>query len=324
MATYNGTSADDVFVGTPDNDTMTGIIGNDTLSGLDGADSLEGGLGDDSLVGGAGADTLDGGGVNRLGGADTIDAGAGDDLVAVRGATVLTFGPGSDRVSLQSLSGGPVVIADFSPGAAGDVFDAIGVAGTGTMAGSASLAMGRLFERGIFQLRIAGADTELIVRPVLGGGPMVAAVFKNTSAADFTAANFAGLRQGTFEDPRVPMNTALSGEIYDSIYSDTITGSSGADTFFAQSGDDSLNGVGGEDRIVFSYAFANAGIGFADRAAVVNGATGRERIANVELFQFTDGVIRQNDSTALIGDQRALVDDLFYYGARKDVFRVGT
>ncbi|MEW5685156.1 MAG: calcium-binding protein [Pseudomonadota bacterium] len=61
MATFSGSSGDDIFTGGIDNDSASGGGGNDRLSGSDGADTLTGGAGADTLDGGAGDDRLSSG-----------------------------------------------------------------------------------------------------------------------------------------------------------------------------------------------------------------------------------------------------------------------
>ena len=58
MATFSGSSSDDIFTGGIENDSASGAGGNDRLSGADGSDTLAGGAGADTLEGGAGDDVL--------------------------------------------------------------------------------------------------------------------------------------------------------------------------------------------------------------------------------------------------------------------------
>ena len=57
MATFNGSSLNDIIAGTKLSDLMFGLAGNDSLSSEAGADTLDGGAGADTLTGGAGNDS---------------------------------------------------------------------------------------------------------------------------------------------------------------------------------------------------------------------------------------------------------------------------
>ena len=58
MATFSGSSGDDIFTGGVDADNASGGGGNDKLGGADGSDSLTGNAGADTLDGGEGVDLL--------------------------------------------------------------------------------------------------------------------------------------------------------------------------------------------------------------------------------------------------------------------------
>jgi Ca2+-binding RTX toxin-like protein len=85
MATYNGTSARNIWTGTASADTGNGNGGDDTLYGRAGNDTLNGGTGNDGLYGEDGNDSLNGGdGIDALFGAagsDTLRGGNGDDYL---------------------------------------------------------------------------------------------------------------------------------------------------------------------------------------------------------------------------------------------------
>ena len=76
MATWNGTSGDDVYSGTEFDDYINGLLGNDTLYGLGGNDTMVGGWGNDALYGGDDDDVMEGGA-----GTDHMDGGAGLDTM---------------------------------------------------------------------------------------------------------------------------------------------------------------------------------------------------------------------------------------------------
>lgn len=76
MATWNGTSGDDLYEGTEFDDYINGLLGNDTLYGMGGNDTMVGGWGNDALFGGDGDDVIEGGV-----GMDLMDGGAGNDTM---------------------------------------------------------------------------------------------------------------------------------------------------------------------------------------------------------------------------------------------------
>lgn len=86
MATYNGTSARNIWSGSSTADTARGIGGDDSLYGKAGNDTLYGDAGNDGLYGDAGNDKIYGGdGVDALFGGDGNDAlygGAGNDYIS--------------------------------------------------------------------------------------------------------------------------------------------------------------------------------------------------------------------------------------------------
>ena len=92
MATFNGSSFNDLIKGTSFADTIFGNAGNDSLYGLGGNDIIFGGTGHDYLSGGDGDDTLvPGSGVNDLRG------GAGNDTF-VMSARTTTSGYSDDLI----------------------------------------------------------------------------------------------------------------------------------------------------------------------------------------------------------------------------------
>ena len=130
MATFNGSSSNDIFTGGSDADAAYGNGGGDTLSGNGGNDTIVGGAGADSLSGGDGDDQLFshtlfpnpgwGNGISYdiYAEPDTLTGGAGDDYIFagygdnVDGGTRGSFG---DRlfISFQGATSG--VDADFRP-----------------------------------------------------------------------------------------------------------------------------------------------------------------------------------------------------------------
>ena len=128
MATYNGSSARNVWYGTSSADTASGNGGDDSLYGRAGNDTLNGGTGNDGLYGEDGNDALIGGdGVDALfgaAGADTLRGGNHDDyIVGGIGDDGLYGDAGKDRLrgedGVDALFGG-VDDDDLDGGAGND------------------------------------------------------------------------------------------------------------------------------------------------------------------------------------------------------------
>lgn len=145
MATYNGTSARNVWNGTSSADTAYGNGGDDSLYGKGGNDILYGDAGNDGLYGDDGNDTLWGGdGIDALtggSGADTLRGGNGDDyILGGIGGDGLYGDAGNDRLrgedGIDALFGGAG--ADDLQGGSGDDYldggteDDVLVGGDGT------------------------------------------------------------------------------------------------------------------------------------------------------------------------------------------------
>ncbi len=95
--TFEGTDADEHFIGYGGHDRLFGLGGNDTQDGGDGSDQLIGGAGDDSIFGGAGDDDLGGGD-----GDDVMNGGTGNDFFyGFNGNDTYIFGEdfGQDRIN---------------------------------------------------------------------------------------------------------------------------------------------------------------------------------------------------------------------------------
>ena len=116
MATFIGTSANDVISGTADADEITGGDGNDLIFGGDGDDSIDGGSGRNILKGGDGHDYILGGNDD-----DVINGGSGNDTIFAHGGGDLVTGDdGKDTFELRAWGDGKygtLTITDFTAGA---------------------------------------------------------------------------------------------------------------------------------------------------------------------------------------------------------------
>ncbi|HEV7659671.1 MAG TPA: Ig-like domain-containing protein [Allosphingosinicella sp.] len=261
-----GQADNDYLSGESGNDQLSGGDGNDTLTGDDGDDMLDGGEGDDSLSGGAGTNVLNGGGGNDFitadssDGAQTIDGGDGDDTIVHyyrHNASTITTGAGSDTIELAYADQGSaaIIVTDFTAGAGGDMFRLSGADGA-----LLSLLIGwdgssNPFGSGFLRLQQSGADTVLQwdQNGAAGGATWeTLAVFQNSSAGDFTEANFV---PGYDPDGSAPVGQTITGTEDDEVLvgtvgGDTIDGLGGNDQIFGQAGADQLNGGDGFDLLV--------------------------------------------------------------------------
>ena len=158
MATFTGTAASEVIIPAAVSATVTSDPAGSRPGS--GSDTLNGGGGDDALNGGGGNDTITGG----LG-QDTIDGGDGDDLIT----------NSQDFVYVSGLSGfgtGVDTVADFTPGAGGDVAVIVGTPGLTTFA----------------QVQAAMTDVDVYTVIDLSGGNQL--FLYNVDPGQLTADNF--------------------------------------------------------------------------------------------------------------------------------------
>ncbi len=119
MAYFEGTNANETYVGTVGADQIYGKGGNDTLNGLEGANIIWGGDGNDTIKTGKGRDIIYGE--------------DGDDLIQVIGnwsGTYVVGGYGADTVSLDKAKAGTLLSLDYDLRydlGGGDPFDEIDV-----------------------------------------------------------------------------------------------------------------------------------------------------------------------------------------------------
>ncbi|HEX9965019.1 MAG TPA: Ig-like domain-containing protein [Allosphingosinicella sp.] len=243
-----GQAGSDLLFGGAGNDQLTGGAGNDSLGGSGGDDVLEGGDGDDVLSGGVGSNVLNGGlGADTIfadstEAAQTVDGGDGNDTIrhAYRSsASTITLGAGSDSVEFLHANVGTavIVVADFTAGSGGDQIRLSGQEGSllGLLAGWDGTS--NPFSSGFLRLRQDGTGT-LLEWDQDGEGTSsdweTLAVFENTDAGDFTAANF--------HPGYDPAGAPPAGE--------TITGTTGDDVLIGSDGPDTINALAGNDFII--------------------------------------------------------------------------
>ncbi len=304
---------------------LVGGAGNDRLYGLGGNDELEGGLGADRLDGGDGDDVLRGGGGN-----DMLQGGLGKD--------VLLGGTGNDMASFADLApsaDGMGIVADLKRQtvggvAEGDRFNSIeGVIGT---AGQDAL----LGDKGLNRLDGNAGDDVLDGR---GGNDKLYGGDGNDVILDLKGDNdliggegndrlIAGRGRDILDGENG--NDLLSSGAGDDLMKggrgrDTLVGGAGADLLYGQNGRNRLEGGAGNDRLVVTRGDTAIGGAGVDTAVIdgrggqfevqmlangrvrlidkVRGRNGTLEFANVERFQFRDGMYRvKGDALVRIGD----------------------
>jgi Ca2+-binding RTX toxin-like protein len=324
-----GDDAGDTLFGEAGNDTLYGGggadklydgAGDDVLHGGDDADSLysDGGAGSDTLYGDAGDDFIEvvratgsSGTVAAYGGAGsdqfyfdvrsgtlTADGGDGDDffeLSTINSPATLTLGAGRDSIWLDSLPGNATgntgfVVADFQTGPGGD-FVYLDYA----LANYASRwdGISDPFATGFLKLVQSGADTVLQVSTQANGVFLTAVVFKNVSAASFTADNFAGLPLGAAPTaPETVTGTDADDNVSGSSGDDVIAGGGGGDFIWGGHGADTVSGGDGSDYILGGAG--NDSIDGGDGNDSIFAGTGNDVIhggaGNDNLFEEDSGV----------------------------------
>jgi len=91
-------------------------------------------------------------------------------------------------------------------------------------------------------------------------------------------------------------------------------GSQNNDTFTAAAGNSFYEGLGGVDTIIFDFKLTDAKVTYSGNQIIIDGPTSHTIVTGMEKYVFTDGTVNNNDDNSL-------VDDLFYYANRPDVWK---
>lgn len=239
MATYWGTSGDDVYDGTAEGDEIDGLHGNDILHGGAGDDRIDGGHGDDILYGGDGNDYISGY-IGSGSGAGAIYGGAGDDTLFGGMDGSPTFG-GEGNDTIHILGG---------PGMAGSTF---GEAGDDRIYGDNR---GNVLDGGLGADRLEGrlgSDWYHIdnVGDVIVEDENAASDIDRVTlyvSYDFTSAFVEEIWISSDAVGRVDVvGNSLANTIYGNASANWIQGSGGADILVGGGGSDRLDGGTGTD-----------------------------------------------------------------------------
>ena len=192
------------------------ILNVENFTGTNSGDTITGSSAANTLNGNGGIDTINGGE-----GTDTLNGGDGNDtLTGGGGADTLNGGDGDDTLIHQSTAGG-----DFSYGGAGnDTIHAFGLIGAGTV-----------------HFGDAGNDHFILAPEDYAGGMDGGADIDTVDASAVTAYGFTfNLAAGTLLD---------SGNLFNLISFENVTGGQIDDIIIGSSGANMLNGQGGNDNI---------------------------------------------------------------------------
>jgi Ca2+-binding RTX toxin-like protein len=267
--TLDGGAGDDVLEGGVGNDNLSDTSGNNVLRGGDGNDTLESGYSSfdvrSVMDGGAGDDYV------KASGNDTVDGGDGNDhiLVSVSASTAnastLAGGAGNDRFQVQfygstqtavHASGGAGIdtyvletgmgttsftyeIADFAPGAGGDLIDLAQV-----FIRMSSSTGNPFSAQGYLRLQQDGADTLLQMHVPGAAASEYSNLVRLAGVApdQLTGANFVGGID--------PKGGAQGLTLNGTEGADTLRGNSMNDQLYGKGGADLLAGNAGDDLLV--------------------------------------------------------------------------
>ena len=277
-----GESGDDSLDGGEDADSLSGGAGSDILHGGGGDDFLQSDDdGDDQLYGDGGDDVID---VLRTGTAASsvfisggdgnddvtvqarelsqivIDAGAGDDhlrFTELYSQAQISLGAGRDTIDMSGFDfdaarGGRLIISDFQTGPTGDVILLERLVATANVSGFDPSE--NPFLSGHMRLAQAGSDAVLSMWTGgrnASGVPIFTdlAIFRNVSAADFTAENLGGYSIAAGAAPVTVTGTEAGEVLTAGGGGGSVDGLDGDDRIFGGVGDDTLRGGAGSDEI---------------------------------------------------------------------------
>jgi hypothetical protein len=155
---------------------------------------------------------------------------------------------------------------------------------------------------------VAGAGGDIVDLSAFADMTTLAAVLNHASqsGAD-TVIDFGGGDKLTLK------NVLQSSLTADNLVLAHVVGTPGDDHFAAPDGIAHIDALSGIDTITFGFQLLDATVSYVGNTVVIDGPSSHTVLTGFEVYQFTDGVVNDNDSDAL-------VDDLFYYSTYHDVW----
>jgi serralysin len=92
-----------------------------------------------------------------------------------------------------------------------------------------------------------------------------------------------------------------------------LTGDGGDNFFIAPAGSSGINGLGGIDTVSFNFRLVDATVTYSGVTVIIDSATSHTELTGIQIYQFTDGTVNENDGNPL-------VDDLYYYAHNHDLW----
>src|SRR5215212_367895 len=81
-----------------------------------------------------------------------------------------------------------------------------------------------------------------------------------------------------------------------------LMGTSGDDSFTALPGSSGIVGSHGNDTVAFNFRLVDANVSYSGNLVIIDTATSHTELSGIEVYNFTDGAVNENDGNRLVAD----------------------